>query len=112
MSCRASAHPNHLSKAEVMKLTTASITDVKHVLFLFGDDRLGETPSNFRMRLLHTAMAATPAERESLVPVAPGLIEAFTVAKTHVNGVEQLRSIVKAELDKRDAALDLTAVHA
>ena len=95
-----------------MTIKIATQQDVREVLFYLGDDRLGEAPSNFRMRLLHTAMAATPAERETLVPVAPGLLEAFIVAKTQVNGVEQLRSLVKADMDRREAGLDLTAVRA
>lgn len=95
-----------------MTIKIATQQDVREVLFYLGDDRLGDAPSNFRMRLLHTAMSATPAERETLVPVAPGLLEAFTVAKTQVNGVEQLRSLVKADMDRREAGLDLTAVRA
>lgn len=83
---------------------------VRHVLWHFGDTNLGMEPGHFVSRLLVLASSADPENLAKLAAQWPEYIEAWLAVSRKPWGLDWLRGIAKAELDRAEQGLDFTAV--
>lgn len=94
----------------VMDRPVISLEVARHVLFHFGDTGLGVQPGHFVSRLLVLASSADTENLEKLRAGWPEYVAAFEAVSRKPWGLDWLRGIVKADLDKRDLGLDFGAV--
>jgi hypothetical protein len=83
---------------------------VRHVLWHFGDQGLGQQPGHFVSRLLTLAASADPDNLDKLRNEWPEYITAFEAVRDTPWGLDWLRGIAKADLDHHDRGLDFSAV--
>jgi hypothetical protein len=87
-----------------------SLTVVRHVLWHFGDEVLGQQPGHFVSRLLTLAASADSDNLDRLRNEWPEYIAAFEAVRDTPWGLDWLRGIAKADLDHTERGLDFSAV--
>ncbi|MEV8023351.1 hypothetical protein [Microbacterium sp. NPDC080220] len=84
-----------------------TVETAQHILWVLGDRNLGVDGGHFVNRLLATVSAADLANREKLQAAFPELVDPFVAAQHTTWGLDWLRAVVKRDLDRFDAQLDL-----
>jgi|GEM_PF-2238533 len=95
-----------------MSRPVVALDVARHVLWHFGDTNLGQEPGGFMSALLVAISRADALNGARLAAGFPAHVAAVTAVKNEPWGLEWLRGIVKADLDRRERGLDFTAAGA
>jgi len=80
-----------------------STLDAQNALWMVGDRGLGVEPTPGRVKVIRGWQRANAVDRVVIAARHRGLIQAYRMAKGHVDALERLRTLVKDRLEVEQA---------